>query len=109
MWCMAKRLSLTLDDQDERLLTAYTRGDSPERSALEAWAAERDRALSESASEAAVIRMLIRAGMEALQDRTLERGYSELAEVMRAGAEESRAARERHVSRAEGGQDRLRS
>jgi hypothetical protein len=103
---MAKRLSLSLDDQDERLLAAFARGASPERTALEAWATERDRSLSASASEAAVIRMLMRAGMEALQARTLEHGYAELADVMRESAEDSRAARERYAARAEGGQGR---
>src|SRR6266542_2552101 len=96
MWCamrftirwMTKRLSITLEREHEALL---------------AWAAQRGLEVTGSTAEAALLRLLLRAGVESLRTSALDVAYAELAGSMTGAAKaDSRAARDRYVKRAEG-------
>src|SRR5680860_1160738 len=69
---MTKRLSVTLSDDDEVALAAFSTGAG--RTTLGAWAAERGLSLGHSPSEAALLRVLVRAGAEALHLQRLGAG-----------------------------------
>lgn len=101
MWCMTKRLSVTLDDEDEQVVQAFAEAGSHENSALRAWAEQRGLTLGESNSEAALLRLLVRAGAESLAEKVLDAAYAQFAVEIDAGAAESRAARARYVKRTE--------
>ena len=102
MWCMAKRLSVTLEPLDVRALDSVSDPASPERRALVAWARSRGMELSESAADAALLRMLVRVGADHLQTSALDLGYARLAVELVAGtADDSRRARDRYVDRTE--------
>jgi len=79
---MGKRLSLSLDDDDEQALSRFSRPGSAEQRALQAWA-ERRRIMHElptgSGKTASVLRLLVRAGVEALEEDVLDAGYAQLA------------------------------
>jgi hypothetical protein len=98
---MAKRLSVTLDDDDERLVQAFAASGTHENSSLRAWAEQRGFAVGESNSEAALLRLLVRAGAESLAEHVLDAAYAQLAVEIDTGATESRAARDRYVKRTE--------
>jgi hypothetical protein len=83
------RVSLTLDPADEAVLARFTDPERAEHAALAAWAAEHNLAVRDS-SDAAVLRVLVRAGAEALLERALEAGYARLAAEM---TDEDRAER----------------
>lgn len=95
---MARRTTLTLTDADETVLESFADPDRAEHAALVAWAAEHGESLSRA--EAAVLRLLLRAGAEALREKALEVGYAQLA-ASRTDQDraESRARRERYAER----------
>jgi DNA-directed RNA polymerase specialized sigma24 family protein len=76
---MSRRTSLTLHREDLDTLDEFTAEGSPGLAAVHAWAADHGIDIADSAAEAWMIRILIRAGAEALRERVLEAGYSELA------------------------------
>ncbi|HZI98395.1 MAG TPA: hypothetical protein VFD41_12800 [Actinomycetales bacterium] len=92
---MTKRLSVTLSDDDEVALAAFSSGAG--RMTLRAWAAERGLSLGRSPSEAALLRVLVRAGAEALQVQGLDAGYAALAAEL--SSSDTREARRRYVAR----------
>jgi hypothetical protein len=76
---MSKRLSLTLEPDDETTVRAFTERDTPERHALDSWARAHGLSAHRLRSDAALMRVLIRAGAEALREQVLADGYAELA------------------------------
>jgi len=77
---MSKRTTVSLSDHDLKVLEAVSDPTRPEAASLRVIAEElgveiRDR------SESALIRALLAAGAAAVQQRALERGYQELAEI----------------------------
>jgi len=73
---MSKRLSLTLEHDDETAVEPFTHVDSPEYAALVAHIG------AVGKSDAAVLRALIRVGADALRDRVMEEGYAAWAASM---------------------------
>lgn len=102
---MAKRLSVIVGDADQQRLECFFRAGTPESEALRAWAAGHD--LGRTNSEAGVIRALMRAGADALEERALDTGYAELAVTYDDGhaGEERRRARDQYAARTEARQD----
>lgn len=98
---MAKRVSLILKDADEAVIAPFLDKGSTSFEVLRQWASERDE--SNVKLEASVLRALLRAGAESLQEAVLDAGYAALAEEFnRPDADaERRAARDRYVQRAE--------
>jgi len=102
MWCMVKRLSVTLEPVDIRALESVSQPASPERRALADWARGQGMELSESAAEAALLRMLVRVGADYLRTAALDLGYARLAVELGADTpDDSRRARDRYVDRTE--------
>jgi hypothetical protein len=100
MWCMTKRLSLSLENEDEAMLAHFAVEDSPERRVLISWAALRGMSPDEIRSEAALLRVLLRVGAERLQEQVLDAGYAQLASELDTTAEaEIDEARRRYVHR----------
>jgi hypothetical protein len=101
MWCMAKRLSVTLEAADEGALIAFADPDRAEHAALAAWAVQHGLQLPVSPSEAALIRLLLRVGIESLHEKALDEGYAQLAASLTDEERaDSRAARDRYADRA---------
>jgi hypothetical protein len=102
MWCMAKRLSLSLESGDEAMLARFMREDSPDRGVLISWIALQGMAPEQIRSEAAVLRVLLRVGAERLHEQALDDGYAKLAsELDTIGQAEIDEARRRYVRRSE--------
>lgn len=99
---MTKRLSVTLGPEDRRLVTSFEDPASAEHAALAAWAAHRGLDPARLATEASIIRALLRAGAESLREQALDEGYAALAgELTAEERDETRAARDRYVRRTE--------
>jgi len=99
---MSKRLSLSLESEDVAMLTRFTREDSPERRVLISWIALEGMTPEQIRSEAAVLRVLLRAGAERLQEQALDEGYAQLAsELDTIGQAEINEVRRRYVRRSE--------
>ena len=98
---MTKRLSLILGDEDERRLGPFIEAGTGEHRALQRWAAAKG--LRSIDSEAAALRAVLQAGLEALRDDVLDSGYAELAETYNAAGHraERRTARERYAERSD--------
>jgi hypothetical protein len=90
-----KRITVTLEGAEQAALSVFADPERAEHAALVAWADERG--LPVRQSEAGMVRVLLRAGAEALRERALEQGYAQLAETQR--ADEARKA-ERETRRA---------
>lgn len=73
--CAMARKTLTLDERDEEELRRYLSASTLERRVLDVLAD-----LKPAASESAVLRALLRLGMNAVQAERLRAGYQELAE-----------------------------
>lgn len=103
MWCniqcMGRRFSLTLEPADEIALQPFTH-DGPARDALTGLVASTPGGAA-LATDAAVIRALIRVGVDTVGERVLERGYAEMAAEYRAHDEERRRMRARRAARDE--------
>jgi hypothetical protein len=84
---MSKRLSLILADSDEVAIEPFTRPGTGQHEALRRWAAVHG--AGSVTSEAAALRVLLQAGVDALRDDVLDAGYAELAGAL-AGDEEAR-------------------
>lgn len=75
-----KRTTVTLTDEQERAIEALSLPGAFQ-DAARAWAAARGIELSDSPTEAALVRVLIDAGVEHLRGPALDIGYTELAEI----------------------------
>lgn len=99
---MAKRLSVSLSDEDEAVVQEFT-AEGSGRATLRDWAHRQGLRLGVSPSEAAILRALARVGAQALHEKGLDAGYAALAvELGQGGVEdraESRAARGRYARR----------
>jgi hypothetical protein len=99
---MTKRLSVTLDAEDVRTVEAFADTTTREHEALLAWAGARGLDPAGATSEAALLRLLLRAGAESLRGKALDVAYAGLAVVLDdEGSADSRAARARYVARTE--------
>lgn len=97
-----KRITVTLEGAEQDALSAFADPERTEHAALAAWAQERGLPLK--GSEAAIVRALVRAGVEALQEKALELGYTRLAAELAANEDrqaERKLRRERRASRNE--------
>ena len=102
MRCMTKRLSITLEAEDERAVESFAKTETRDHEALLTWAAQRGLEVTGSTAEAALLRLLLRAGVEFLRTSALDVAYAELAVSMtEAERADSRAARDRYVKRTE--------
>jgi hypothetical protein len=102
MWCMTKRLSLSLESEDEAMLARLAGENSPERRVLISWTRLRGMSPDQIRSEASLIRVLLRIGAERLREQALDEGYAQLAAERDAIEEaESHEARARYVHRTE--------
>jgi hypothetical protein len=99
---MSKRLSLSLESEDEAMLAGFMREDSPDRGVLINWIALHGMTPEQIRSEAAVLRVLLRVGAERLHEQALDEGYAQLAsELDTTRQAEINEARRRYVRRSE--------
>jgi len=99
---MSKRLSVTLDADDVRTVEAFADSSTKEHEALLAWATARGLDPAGATSEAALLRLLLRAGADSLRNSALDAAYANLAITLAGeGSADSRAARDRYVRRTE--------
>lgn len=98
---MSRRTTLTLTDQDEETIRRFGDSDLPEGAVLIEVAQALDIAIGPGASEATVIRALMAVGVAAVCEKTLERGYQQVAEMYAEvhDAEEKAARRRRYAER----------
>jgi hypothetical protein len=98
---MSKRLSLILSEDDRQRLEPFIRAGTGHHQVLQRWAAEQG--IASVTSEAAVLRVLLRAGVQAMRDDVLDEGYAELAEFYQGTEEraERRTALDRYVKQTE--------
>jgi hypothetical protein len=97
---MPRRLSVTLEPEDEALVERFASAGTPENDALKAWASGQGLRVEQVKSDAALLRLLLRVGAESLQESILEVGYAALAESMTTEEhDETRAARRRYADR----------
>lgn len=99
---MSKRVSLTLGAPDEAAIGPYLNVGSVAFEVLRRWASEHGVA-DDIKSKAAVLRALLQAGAETLNEHVLDVGYAQLAAEFKAEPSnaERRAARDRYARRAE--------
>lgn len=95
---MSKRVSLILKDADEAVLAPYLSDGTAEMAAVQSWAQRHGITVT---SEAAVLRVLLQAGAEAIRESVLASAYADLAEEFNAPEPEAerRAARGRYAER----------
>jgi len=98
---MSRRLSLILGDDEHVQLEPFLHAGSAQHQVLLRWASEHG--VGSVTSDAAAIRVLLRAGVEALRDDALDAGYAELAEAYGGSddRDERRVARDRYIKRTE--------
>ena len=96
---MSKRMSLILADSDARRIDPFVRPGTDENATLRHWAAERG--IEVSASEAAALRVLLSAGVEALTEAVLDIAYADVAVVYHDAGhdDERRSLRDRLATR----------
>lgn len=75
-----KRTTITLTDDQQRALAAFARPGAYQ-DAVRAWAAQRGIQLGGSPAEAALVRVLIDAGIDHFRDQSADLVYRELAVV----------------------------
>jgi hypothetical protein len=76
---MSKRITVTLTDQDEETVRRFGDPDLPEGAMLIDAARELGIAIGPGASEAAIIRALMAAGVAAVREQAIERDYQSAA------------------------------
>jgi len=98
---MSKRLSLILGDHDVALLERFTAAGTAEHSALEDWALAH--VMEPVSSEAAALRILLKAGAGTVSEGIADVAYAQLALEYSAdsAAAERRSARTRYADRTE--------
>jgi hypothetical protein len=95
-----RRISVTLDVPDQRAIEPFADPGRPEHATLETWALEHGLTIRDD-SDAAVIRTLVRVGVEALREKALEDGYARLAASRNEDQDERRSIRDRTLNRAD--------
>jgi hypothetical protein len=99
---MPRRLSVTLESEDEKVVAAFSAPSTLEHAILLDWARERGIDAERIGSDASLLRMLIRAGADALYERALDKGYAGLAmSLSKVDEDERREARRRYTERTE--------
>ena len=78
---MSRRTTVTLTDREESALAIFEDKSRAEWTLLQMIAAEHGLDLTESSSEATIMRVLMAAGLQQLRDRVLDRGYAHMAEL----------------------------
>lgn len=97
---MAKRLSVTLGSDDVDIVARFGTPGSVEHEQLRAWAEGRGLASRASATEANLLRMLMRVGAQALAEQSLDSSYAQLAvELDAVESDDTRAHRDRYAQR----------
>lgn len=98
---MTKRTTVTLTARDLDLLEAVADPSRPEAATLRMIADELGVEIRDGASESALIRVLLAAGAAAVQQRSLEQGYAELAALYPEAhdADEAAERRRRYANR----------
>lgn len=76
---MSKRVSLILRDADEAMIAPFLHRGSPAFEVLRQWAHHNDYAPGDISSDAAVLRILLRAGADAMHEQILDAAYAQLA------------------------------
>jgi hypothetical protein len=76
-----RRTTVTLTDRDEEILGAFADKQGHEWAELQVFAAEHGFDLTESSSEATIMRVLMAAGRQFVLERILERGYADMARI----------------------------
>ncbi|SLD27535.1 Uncharacterised protein [Mycobacteroides abscessus subsp. massiliense] len=76
---MSKRVSLILRDADEAMIAPFLHRGSPAFEVLRQWANHNDHVSGDISSDAAVLRILLRVGAEAMHEQILDAGYAQLA------------------------------
>ena len=76
---MSKRVSLILRDADEAMIAPFLHRGSPAFEVLRQWADHSDHASGDISSDAAILRILLRVGAEAMHEQILDAGYAQLA------------------------------
>ncbi|MEI6623258.1 MAG: hypothetical protein WCP28_15260 [Actinomycetes bacterium] len=101
---MTKRLSLILGEGDQQQLAPFIEAGTDQNQVLRRWAAAHG--VHSVNSEAAALRVLLQAGVEALLEEVLDVGYAELAQTYGEAEhnDERRNARDRYASRTEANQ-----
>jgi hypothetical protein len=96
---MVKRMSLILPEADAAGLEPFLHDGTPQRSALAEWAAAHGREFSRT--EAAILRLLLAAGVESVSEAALDIAYGQLAATFDSEdmAQDRRAARDRYAAR----------
>jgi len=100
VWCMTKRLSVTLPDADEQRVEQFS-SQGLAREALERRLTRSGAGRVNLETEAAVIRALMEVGVQAVEEEMLEAGYAALAESYSEADDDRRAARRRYTERTE--------
>jgi len=72
-------VSLILRDADEAMIAPFLHRGSPAFEVLRQWADHSDYASGDTSSDAAVLRILLRVGAEAMDEQILGAGYAQLA------------------------------
>jgi hypothetical protein len=99
---MTKRMSVTLEGEDEQAVSLFAEPGTPEHTALTEWVISRGLNPARLGSEASVVRALLRAGADRLREHALDEGYAALAAgTTKAERAETRVARRRYVTRTE--------
>ncbi len=104
---MKKRISVSIDPEEERTIATFGDPTTAERTALTSWAVQHGVDASRLRSQAAVIRALVRVGAQSLRDEALDDGYAALAASLKTSEQttteqaETREARERYLRRGE--------
>lgn len=99
---MSKRTTVTLEPTDESAVASFTDPTRTEHEVLADWAVRHGLTVTEQSSEATIIRALLRAGAEALQEQALDRGYAALAASFTdEERDEARIMRRRYAERSD--------
>jgi hypothetical protein len=99
---MSKRLSLSLESEDEAMLARLAVEGSAERRVLLNWTTLHGLSPEQIRSEASLLRVLLRMGAQRLHEEALDEGYAQLAaEPDTIEQAERDEARSRYVRRTE--------
>ncbi|RJO69157.1 hypothetical protein D5S18_31315 [Nocardia panacis] len=78
---------MTLTDREEEGITILANKNSPEWALLQLIAAELGYELTETSSEATILRVLMASGLQQIRGRLLEQGYERMARLYEEDAE----------------------
>ncbi len=96
---MSVRKTVMLNDEEQAAIVELTSPSDEVRAVLTGWASSHDVSLGRQ-SESAILRALIKVGLESLREARLEAGYRALTQSTHPDEQrEGRAARARHLAR----------